>query len=251
VRVPPEVDTAARQTNPELFKLVDDIRAEQASLREQLDRVGADREVSAESEAILAEVQVLSDKHGKANKRNQKRIGKEITKLLRKREALVAKETPVMQKLRERLVIADEKLRDIAPEVSDVLRRAQSVVRSEGTTTTGSGFKATGIRFDEVELARIQSVENLRLANTEFTSKIDAEILPEDALSTVADAEDGLNVETQRLNETLDGMDEDARVTAKEIRDADAEATQAEIEIDNDYVAQYKKVAMCVGGRAG
>jgi hypothetical protein len=249
VRVPPEVDTAARNANPELFKLVDDVRAEQASLREQLDRVGADREVSAESDAILAEVQVLSDKHGKANKRNQKRIGKEITKLLRKREALVAKETPVMQKLRERLVIADEKLRDIAPEVSDVLSRAQSAVRGEEVTTTGTGFKATGINFDEAELARIQSVQNLRLANTEFTSKIDAEILPEDALTTVADAEDGLSVQTQRLNEMMDSIDEADRVVAQEIRDADADAIRAEIETDNDYAAQYKKLAMCVGGR--
>jgi hypothetical protein len=247
-RVPPEVDAVARNEDPGLFKLVDEARAEQASLREQLDRVGADRAKSAEIVELDSKITELRTKQSTSNKRKGKKLEKQIEVLEREKADLVATETPVMQKLRGRLVIQDLKLRDIAPEVSAALRQAQDTVRGRGTTTE-TVFRATGISFDEAGLARLQSVENLRLANTEFTSRIDEEILPEDSFSTVADAEESLSLEVERLNDAISNIDDDAKVTAEGVRDADAKAIQTEIEMDNDYVAQYKKLAMCVGGR--
>lgn len=251
--IPPDIDALAREINPELFQHLDNIRAEQTHLRGLLEDAGATRGEALEATVIDARISELRERQTTANKRKAKKIDKEITDLEAERNTIVAQETPAMKTLRGRLMALDEKLRDIAVEVSDVLRQAESRASQApmrfGPTQTKTKYTGTGIRFDEVELARIQDVQNLRLADTDYTAKLDEDLLPEGAYENLADAEEGLQIETERLNDILNQMDEADRGFADDIHAEEAEAVRLAIEGDDAYAKGVKALAMCATGK--
>jgi hypothetical protein len=250
--IPKDIDAIAREANPGVFVELDAARTEQASLRQQLERVGADRDKSAAVAAIDEEIGALRERQANTTKRNTKKIEKQIVELETKRASLIETETPVMQKLRERLMMMDEKLRDIAPEVTNTLRQAEHTARDmptsfgpEQTTTT---FRGTGIKFDEAEMARLRSVENLRLADTQFTARVDEELRPE-KFEDIAEVEESFQLETDRLNEVIDQADEAVRPTLKEAVNTELEAAKLEIDADDAYARGLRAMAVCATRR--
>jgi hypothetical protein len=250
--IPKDIDAIAREANPGVFVELDAARTEQASLRQQLERVGADRDKSAAVAAIDEEIGALRERQANTTKRNTKKIEKQIVELETKRASLIETETPVMQKLRERLMMMDEKLRDIAPEVTNTLRQAEHTARDmptsfgpEQTTTT---FRGTGIKFDEAEMARLRSVENLRLADTQFTARVDEELRPE-KFEDIAEVEESFQLETDRLNEVIDQADEAVQPTLKEAVNTELEAAKLEIDADDAYARGLRAMAVCATRR--
>jgi len=255
-RVPADINAAARKINPALFVRLDNLRETQTSLRQQLARVGTDRPKAAKVTAIDNEIGELRARQDGATKRKIKKIEAKIDELETKKAKLVKAETPVMQKLRSKLSAVDELMRDIAPEVTAVLREGAGVihqgpVRVGSQQPTKSAFHATGIRFDEVELARLQSVDNLRLANTEFTSVVDRDLLPSDAFDTVAAADEGITLETERLEEVIGQAGEDARPAMEAIKELEMGAAQAAIAADTAYAKGLRAMAVCATGKGG
>ena len=252
--IPKDIDAIAREANPGVFVELDAARTEQASLRQQIEHTEVNPVKSAERDAANAEIARQEELalRQKPKGKVANKIKRKIAALEQKKRELAQSESDVVQKLRERLEIMDLKLRDLAPEVTNTLRQAEHTARNQPTSfgpeTTTTTFRGTGIKFDEAEMARLRSVENLRLADTSFTARVDEELRPE-KFEDIADAEESFQLETERLNEVIDQADEAARPVLKEVVDAEIEATKLDIDADDAYARGLRAMATCATRR--
>jgi hypothetical protein len=246
--IPPDIEGIARDANPQLFDTLDDIRAEEASIKQQLERVSEDRKTSDAVVKIDEEIAALQEQRIGLTKRKVKKLDAKIEALEKKRDALISEETPVMQGLRFKLQTIDEAKRDIAPNVAQELSRVEQserYVTRFGQEQKRVDRRAKGISFDRVELERLQSVQNLRMADVEIAAQVDRELAPRSSFDTVADAEDSLKEQTSRLDEVIAQTDEALSDELIAIKDSEMAAVEAEIAVDDAYAEGLRVRTLC------
>lgn len=151
------VHDIARQIAPDTFGEYDAISKRRDELGDWMRELSAKRQESAESSAPQnAEIEDLKSKIADAEARGKKTI---YTDILEKREAerkeyidqQVAKLNPDIENVRQTYEKLDNRMRDLAPEVSDAYRKAQEQLPDTETTPPVETKPATESSFQPTE----------------------------------------------------------------------------------------------------
>ena len=246
--VPSNIEGIARDANPQLFNTLDNIRQEEASIKQQLERVSEDRKTSDAVVKIDEEIAALHEQRTSLTKRKVKKLDAKIDALEKTRDALISEESPVMQGLRFKLQTIDEAKRDIAPNVAQELSRveqSEKYVKRFGQEQRRINRRAKGMSFDRVQLERLQSIQNFRMADVEVAAQVDRELAPRSSFDTVADAEGSLKDQTARLDEAITQTDGAISEELTAIKDFAMAAVEAEIAVDEAYAKGLRARALC------
>lgn len=133
---PPDIHALARRIDPETFEQFDALALERDQHRQTLAELGAERETSGKAIAARAEIDEIIG-GGSAAEREARidamrasapeAVVRRLDAAQARLEAALTTETPEMIEVRNRLMDADFKMRDLAPEVSAAYRSAQEI----------------------------------------------------------------------------------------------------------------------------
>lgn len=269
--LPKTAEQVARETrsfsdtpefNPDIFKTFDNLEVEQARLRQQLEATGKQREKSPELKKLDEEIARVTDKKAKANADGKakvfKKLERQLDRVTAQRDKLIRakgtlQDTPVMKKIRDRLIDVDTKMRELAPQISSSI----ALTKAEMPPTPNLAFEprltdAAKVEIERAqsasaksEIERAQSVENLRFADVAAKERVDNDILPSDAFDSLPQAEASLKEQQTRLEEIIAQSDPVLAEDFNAIVRDEVEVINLDIKQDEAYAKGLRARALC------
>lgn len=141
----PDIHAVARQIEPETFEKYDAAATTRDQLREQIYKIGAERESSPEGIAAQAE---MNDVLGGANASHIEDVFEPGTAIRNRLEvaqtrldAALRSDTPEMAKMRSDMLDADYAMRDLTPQVAAAYRQAREMMPEPEVPAVEEGVK--------------------------------------------------------------------------------------------------------------
>lgn len=126
----PDIGSIARQSNPDLFNEWDSLVSQQATFKQWIDDLQAQRAAgtSPEVAALDSQIQDLRSRQLQTQGAERRDIANQVISLEARREQLLPTtgDTPEIAKIRQELMKAEFRMRDLSPQVSSAYRDAQT-----------------------------------------------------------------------------------------------------------------------------
>lgn len=200
------VQAAAREDNPVLFTKIDGLQTQRNSLRGEFTRAIRERNEADSVPRIDDEFVELRARQETATRRNAKKLQTRIDDLEGEKAAEVAAarqvETPEITTLRKRLQDTELKLRDLALETSDAVRRARAKVVGEVEPAPAAPAERqvqeveTQINeaLDALDVRPVDGEQLVNAARAVLRDEVDIEDVVEEVLARQAADDSGVSV---------------------------------------------------------
>lgn len=132
---PPDIHQVARAVAPETFAEYDALTARKQLLRDNLDQLGAQRAQRPEAQAAQAQIDDILGKVNGVESRLTNAARGRLEDARDQLQALTTTDTDEMADLRQQLMQADYRMRDLAPDVSAAYRQAAAQMPPEAAAT--------------------------------------------------------------------------------------------------------------------
>lgn len=134
----PDIGSIARQSNPDLFNEWDSLVSQQATFKQWIDDLQAQRAAgtSPEVAALDSQIQDLRSRQLQTQGAERRDIANQVISLEARREQLLPTtgDTPEIAKIRQELMKAEFRMRDLSPQVSSAYRDAQTQAATASIT---------------------------------------------------------------------------------------------------------------------